>query len=319
MARKTRKTSKPNDRKSGKRKGNKNKKSMKKQKGGGLGEENAELEKAFDMKDHFSDSFKSIFRWTKIQMSEKKIDVLVKLFTVGIEYDWGRIKPSLDTTFPMSIHGPIYNTMQYLIAEYPQFVASFIDGLKEAGVDVSTQFFNEKYFIWDSPKAPEVQYFIWKYLRVACEFLPDDANINLIETLIERYETYNGKGSIKGIINKEFPNIHINENCFLTLINVHNADKQDRVIKAMKLLIHYGADEKYETERSAGVTGWLARIGNALTKAKELNAEQETRGMFKKVINFLKAPKSEGGLGLEDPQEEMKDIRLGKGTVFTGV
>ena len=42
MARNTRKTPKPNGRK---RKGNKNKKSMKKQKGGGLDEENLQIDK----------------------------------------------------------------------------------------------------------------------------------------------------------------------------------------------------------------------------------------------------------------------------------
>ena len=107
------------------------------------------------------------------------------------------------------------------------------------------------------------------------------------------------------------------ENCFLTLINVHNADKEDRVIEAMKLLIDNGADPEIETERSAGVTTFPAYIGNALTKAKELNAEKETMGMFTEVIKFLE------GLGLEDPQDrkglEGKGWREGKGTVFTGV
>ena len=45
MARNTRKTSKPNGRKLSKTKGNKNKKSMKKQKGGGLDEENLQIDK----------------------------------------------------------------------------------------------------------------------------------------------------------------------------------------------------------------------------------------------------------------------------------
>ena len=334
MARNTRKTSKPNGRKLSKRKGNKksmkkqkgrklskrkgNKKSMKKQKGGGSID--IDLSSAIsneNIKGRFNSALYEFFRDEK--MDDKKIDDLVKLFTEGIKYEWGYIKPSLDTRFEVTVRGSFieklekrrivydddyykndYNTMHSLIAKYPERVASFIDGLEKARDYVSTQFlkkiFNQENFT--------------NYLQVACKFLPDDRNINLIKTLIEMYETYNKEVPIKDIINATFRNIHIMENCFLTLMNVHNADKEDRVIEAMKLLIDNGADEKYITEKSAGVTGWLAYKGNALTKAKELNAERDTKGTFTEVIDYLK------NLGLTDPQEKAENIRLGRGTVF---
>lgn len=296
MARNTRKTSKPNGRKLSKTKGNKNKKSMKKQglKGGG-DKESVDLSATFEenIKGRISLALYAFFLRAENKMDKGKIDDLVKLFTEGIEYDWGRINPSLDTTFTtdgwFDGYGPDYNTLQFLIFRYPEHVVYFIEKLEENGVD--TQFFNEKSFIMN-------------YLYYACKFLPDEPSINLIEDLINLYKE--GKGvPIENIIDTQFSgNVHgTKENCFLTLINVHraeakyhvhNKDKQNRVIEAMQLLIRNGANPRIIIER---VSGHDSGMGNALTKAKELN--------FTEVIEFLKAPKSEGGLELEDPQPDI--------------
>ena len=89
-------------------------------------------------------------------------------------------------------------------------------------------------------------------------------------------------------------------------MNVHNTDKQGRVIEAMELLIRNGANERIIIER---VSGRASGRGNALTKANELNAERETRGMFTEVIDYLK------NLGLKDPQEDAVERK----NIFTGV
>ena len=111
---------------------------MKKQKGGGY-KEPLDLSAIFEVniKTRFSSAFYSVFLRAENQMDVDKIDDLVELFTEGIEYKWGIINPSLDTTFTMTLDGPDYNTMQFLIAKYPQFVVYFIQQLEEKSLELT--------------------------------------------------------------------------------------------------------------------------------------------------------------------------------------